>query len=113
MHEMSIVLGIVKIAETEAIKAGVDGFAEIELEIGTLSGVQLEALNFAWQAAVSGSVLERAVKHIHTIQAKALCSDCQTTYDLHYIHDCCPQCGSFLKHVTQGKELRVKSLDTF
>ncbi len=113
MHEMSIVLGIVKIAETEAVKAGVDAFAAIDLEIGNLSGVEWEALDFAWQAAVAGSVLEKAERKIHNIQAKARCSDCDHLYDIHFIHDNCPKCGSFLKSILQGKELRVKSLDTF
>ena len=54
MHEMSIVLGIVKIAENEAQKAGVSSFTAIDLEIGNLSGVEWDALDFAWEAAVEG-----------------------------------------------------------
>jgi hydrogenase nickel incorporation protein HypA/HybF len=113
MHEMSIVLGIVKIAENEAIKAGVKAFAAIDLEIGNLSGVEWEALEFAWKPAVEGSVLEKAEKRIHKIQAKAKCVDCDNLFEVNYIHDNCPKCGSFLKIILQGKELRVKSLDTF
>jgi len=30
-----------------------------------------------------------------------------------FIHDNCPKCGSYFKSVLQGKELRVKSLDTY
>jgi len=111
MHEMSIVLGIVKIAENEAQKAGVSSFTAIDLEIGNLSGVEWDALDFAWEAAVEGSVLENAEKRIRKIQAKAHCSDCDHIYEIHFIHDNCPKCGSFLKNIIQGKELRVKSLD--
>lgn len=113
MHEMSIVLGIVKIAEAEAEKAGVNEFAAIDLEIGNLSGVEWDALDFAWEAAVEGSVLEKAEKRVHKIQAKAQCAECDHIYEVHYIHDNCPKCGSFMKTILQGKELRVKSLDTF
>lgn len=110
---MSIVLGIVKIAEAEASKAGVDTFAGIDLEIGNLSGVEWEALDFAWEAAVKDTVLEKAIKKVHKIQAKAQCADCNSIYNINFIHDNCPTCGSFMKIILQGKELRVKSLDTF
>ena len=113
MHEMSIALGIVDIAKKEAEKAKVNSFSAIELEIGTLAGIEFEALNFVWEPAVKGTVLEKAKKHIDIIKGKAKCSDCNTEYNINYTHDNCPKCGSFLKIILQGKELRVKSLETF
>ncbi|MBT8263018.1 MAG: hydrogenase maturation nickel metallochaperone HypA [Bacteroidia bacterium] len=113
MHEMSIALSIVKIAETEAKKAKVDSFAAIEMEIGTLAGIEFDALDFVWEAAVRETVLEKAVKRIKKIPAKARCGDCEKIYSLQFIHDNCPDCGSFLKTIIQGKELRVKSMETF
>jgi len=113
MHEMSIALSIVKIAETEAKKANVNSFAAIDMEIGTLAGIEFEALDFVWEAAVQKTVLEKAEKRIKKIPAKARCGDCKKIYSIQFIHDNCPDCGSFLKSITQGKELRVKSLETF
>lgn len=113
MHEMSIVNGIIKIAEVEAKKAGVDKFKAIDLEIGTLSGIEFEALDFAWKVAVDETVLKNAAKRIHKIQAEAVCGDCEHHFVINHIHDSCPKCGSFLKNNIQGKELRVKSLDTY
>ncbi len=111
MHEMSIALGIVDIAQKEAKKAGVSSFTKIDLEIGTLAGVEFDALDFVWEAAVKGSVLEKATRNIHQIKAQARCNDCDKVFDLQYYHDTCPACGSFFKIITQGKELRVKSLE--
>ena len=111
MHEMSIALGIVDIAKTEAKKAKVTGFSAINLEIGTLAGIEFDSLEFVWEAAVKGSVLEHAKKHIHKIEAKARCNDCDTVFTLQNRYDTCPACGSFFKVVTQGKELRVRSLE--
>ena len=113
MHEMSIAMSIVKIAEKEAKKARVSQFAAIDLEIGTLAGIEFDALEFVWEAAVQKTVLERAEKRIRKIPAKARCGDCDKVYPLDFIHDNCPDCGSFLKTILQGKELRVKSLETF
>jgi hydrogenase nickel incorporation protein HypA/HybF len=113
MHEMSIAIGIVNIAKKEAKKAKIKKFSAINLEIGTLAGIEFESLNFVWGSAVKGTVLEKARKHIDIIKGKAQCSDCGTEYNIKYIHDNCPKCGSFLKIILQGKELRVKSLETF
>lgn len=113
MHEMSIVMGIIKIAENEATKAGIEKFKAIDLEIGTLAGIEFEALDFAWKVAVEETVLEKAEKRIHKIQAEAICGDCDHLFKIKHIHDSCPKCGSFLKNVIKGKELRVKSLDTY
>ncbi len=113
MHEMSIALGIVKIATDEAKKAKVDSFAFIDLEIGTLAGIEFDSLDFVWKPATMDSVLEKTTKRVHKIQAKAKCMDCDSNFTLINIHDSCPKCKSFFKIILQGKELRVKSLETF
>ena len=110
MHEYSIVLSIVEIAEKEVEKYGAKGVEVIELEIGQLSGIELQALDFAWEPAVSGSVLENARKTIIVIDGAASCNDCQKHYALKEIYDACPDCGSFMKEITRGKELKIKSL---
>ena len=88
-------------------------FSSIDLEIGTLAGIEFQALDFVWEVAVQKTVLEKAKKRIHKIAAEAKCSDCETEYPIQFIHDNCPKCGSFLKIIIQGKELRVKSLETY
>ena len=113
MHEMSIALSIVKIAEKEAEKAKVSQFSAIDLEIGTLAGIEFDALEFVWDSAVQRTVLEKAERRIKKIEAKARCVDCDAEYSPKYIYDNCPSCGSFLKTILQGKELKVNSLETF
>lgn len=111
MHELSVALGIVRIAEEEAKKARVERFSAIDLEIGTMAGIEFEALDFAWSAAVEDTVLQDAEKRIHRIEAKAKCGDCDEEFSISKVYDNCPSCGSYLKHIYQGKELRVRSLD--
>ncbi|MCX2720361.1 hydrogenase maturation nickel metallochaperone HypA [Lentiprolixibacter aurantiacus] len=112
MHEMSIAMSIVKIAEEEARKANVRHFSAIDLEIGTLAGIEFDALDFVWEAAVQQTVLEKAEKRIIKIPGRARCADCNEEYPVSFIYDNCPSCGSYLKSILQGKELRVKSLET-
>jgi len=110
MHELSIVMGIVDIAEAEVAKAGAKEVEVIELDIGELSGIEPEALDFAWKSAIDGTVLEKAERKINYIKARAKCSKCGKDFKINALYDACPECNCYLKDIYQGKELRVKSL---
>lgn len=110
MHELSIVLGIVDIAQREFEKAEASKVDSIELEIGKLAGVEPMALDFAWPEATKNTVLEHAERKIDYIPGKAECMDCNTEFDIEHIYDECPNCQSYLKDIIKGKELRVKAL---
>ena len=111
MHEMSVALGIVKIAENETAKAKANRVDLIELEIGTLAGIEIESLDFVWPVAVKDTVLEKAKKMITIIPAKGKCLDCDSIFEIKHLYDSCPFCNSFIKGIIQGKELKVKALE--
>ena len=111
MHEMSVAMQIVKIAQEQAKEAEVEHFASIELEIGSLAGIELDALKSVWKSAVKTSVLEKAESRIITIPALAKCRSCHAEYELDFLYDACPECGSFQKHITQGQELKIRNLE--
>ena len=111
MHELSIAMGIVDIAEKETSKAKANKVDLIELEIGTLAGIEFDALDFVWPSAVKGTVLEHATKKITIINGEAKCPDCDTIFKLNNIYDACPNCNGYLKVILKGKELLVKSLE--
>jgi len=111
MHELSVVMGIIDIAKQETQKANKDKVELIELEIGALSGVELDSLAYVWDVAVKNTVLENAKKHIDYIEGKAICLECNTIFKVENIYDSCPKCNSYIKNILQGKELRVKSLE--
>lgn len=111
MHELSIALGILKIAEQEAAKAKASKVESIELEIGTLAGVELDALEFVWSSATKETILEHSKMEIITIEAQAQCVDCDTVFKVENYYDACPTCNSNFKSILKGKELRVKALE--
>lgn len=111
MHELSIALGIVKIAEAEKAKAGAATIESIELQIGTLSGIELDSLDFAWPIAVKDTSLENAERKIDLVKGLATCMDCEQEFELTNVFDPCPLCNSYFKNITHGKELRVKALE--
>lgn len=110
MHELSIAMNIVDIVEQEVKKHNARKVVEIELEIGRLSGIEPYALDFAWEQAILNTVLEKAKRTTRYINALAKCLDCENEYNIENFYDACPSCGSFMKKLKTGKELRIKSL---
>ncbi len=110
MHELSIVMSIIDIAQQEAAKEHATAVEEIELDIGTLSGIEMDALDFAWEQAVKETILRGAVKKINRIEGKAKCMDCNIVFPVENYYHGCPVCGEHLLEIIHGKELKVKSL---
>ena len=110
MHELSVSMSIVAMATKEVKEAHAQHVSRIELEIGTLSGIDLDALYFAWDHAIKNTVLENAERVINEIHARARCLECDKQYPISHFHDNCPYCGSYFKDVEKGKELKVKSI---
>jgi len=110
MHELSIVMSIVDIATREAAREGATVIEEIELEIGRLSTIEPDALEFAWQQGVKATPLAHARKVIHYIDGQGNCPDCGISFPVKELFDACPVCGEHLIEITRGKELRVRSL---
>lgn len=110
MHEMSIAISIVDIATEEARKVNVKSFSEILLDIGSLSGIEIDALEFAMESACKTSVLEGAELKINQIQAIARCKNCGNEFEVENVFSICPGCQQYDLDIFQGKELKIKSL---
>ena len=110
MHEMSIALSIIDLAAEQAKKAAANKIVEIELDIGTLSGIEIEALNFAMEIAVKKTVLESAEIKINRIEAVSECLECGHIFEPEGFISHCPKCREMNTRVFKGKEMQVKSL---
>lgn len=110
MHELSIAMSIVDIASEYAKEDNAQMVREIEIEVGTLSGVVIDALDMAMEAAVKNTICEHAEWKIVEVQAKILCDRSGTGYKVESMLEPCPECGEYGHALVQGKELRVCSL---
>jgi len=110
MHEFSIAMSIIEIAEAEAKKANATAINELVLDIGTLAGIEFYALDTAMEMAVKNTQLENAKIKINKIRARARCSDCGEEFDIEDVFDACPECGGVYHELLCGKELQIKSL---
>lgn len=110
MHELSIALGIVGIAENQIRKHQAQRVETIELEIGQLAGVEWKALEFAWESATKHTVLENSQLEVNRVEGAARCLECQHEFPTTSLFARCPSCGGFFSQIIRGKELRVKAL---
>jgi hydrogenase nickel incorporation protein HypA/HybF len=111
MHEMSIVAGILNIAEKEARSAGARVINAVEIEVGGLAGVEIPALEFCFEAARRGTLAATAKLVIHEIPGRGHCPECDRDVAVDFFMALCPDCGQALLEILQGKELRVRSLN--
>lgn len=110
MHELSIVTSIINIATAEAHAHQAEVIESIELDIGQLSGIEMQAFWFAWQQAVDNTMLQDSKTTVHEIEGRATCMDCLQSFAVTHYADACPQCGGHLISINQGKELRIKAI---
>lgn len=110
MHEMSLAESIIQIVEENARANGGTRVTAVRLEIGTLAGVETEALRFCFDAVTRGTLAEGAALEIESLPAKALCFDCGATVEIADRLDPCSACGSHKLMPQGGDEMRIKDI---
>ncbi len=112
MHELSIAMSIVEMAQEEAEQHGGQQVVSIRLKLGALSGVVREALLASFDMACEGTSLEGATLEIESVPVVVHCPTCQQQRPLHSIQlFCCGECGTPTSEIVQGKELEVVALE--
>jgi len=110
MHELSVVESIIDIAAEMVQTHHATSVDSIELEVGELAGIDVSALEFAWDVSIQDTVLEHAERKIDHKNGRARCLVCNQEFDIVQYFDKCPNCGSFKKDILGGNELKVKRI---
>lgn len=111
MHELGIAQSIVEIAEENARKQGAKKVLAVTVEVGALSGVMAESLEFCFDACSRETLLEGSELKIEKVPARARCRACRQDYDLENFYDNCPACNSAASDMLSGEELRIKEME--
>lgn len=111
MHEMSLCEGVLQVLQDESSKQGFSRVKTVWLEIGDLSGVEIEAMKFCFDAITRNSLAEGARLQIINTPGQAWCMQCSKTVDVKQRFDECPECGSYQLQVTSGDEMKIKELE--
>jgi len=111
MHELSIAMSIIEVAQEEAARRDVKVDA-VHLELGQLSGVVAEALLFSYEIACSGTPLEGSRLVIKEVPIEVYCAACNARKILSSMQwFCCPECGTPTSELIHGKELLITALE--
>ena len=111
MHELSIAVNIVEMAEAEARRRDVQVSA-VHLRLGALSGIVKDALLFSYDLVCEGTALCGSSLVIEEVPTVIYCSTCKAERALDSIQlFCCPVCGAPASEVVRGKELEVVALE--
>ncbi len=112
MHEMSLCEGMRGVIEDQARAHDVQKISCVRVEIGRFAGVEKEALAFAFDVVMRGSVAEGARLDMIDLPGRATCFDCGADVEIEDRLALCPACGSGKLMPTGGDEMRIKDLET-
>jgi hydrogenase nickel incorporation protein HypA/HybF len=110
MHEIGLAGDIVRMVQDAAARDRFSRVAQLRLEAGALAGVEPDALRFALDALVPGTVLDGAEITIDEPPGTAWCGQCAATVEIGSRAEACPDCGGYPLRPTGGTELRVLDL---
>jgi len=96
----------------QAEKHGATRVTRIVLRIGTLSGVDVDALRFAYEALAPYTIAAGAELEIESGAARARCAACGEEFGVGrgFVFEC-PKCREFSGDIRQGRELDLARLE--
>jgi hydrogenase nickel incorporation protein HypA/HybF len=108
MHELSIALNIVEVAEQEARRRGGVHVSAVHLKVGTLAGIVKEALRFSYAVSCEGTMLEGSELVIEEMPAVVYCDSCEVERSLSSPQAFfCPVCRTPTSKVIAGREVEL------
>lgn len=111
MHELSIALSLVDLAQEEAERLG-GRVCAVHLRIGALAGVVPEALLASFEMASAETPLEGSRLVIVDAPVVVYCPQCRAERELRSVQSfCCPVCGTPTPQVKRGRELELVALE--
>jgi hydrogenase nickel incorporation protein HypA/HybF len=111
MHELSIMEAVRDQALEQAERHGGGRITAITLRIGSLAGVEPEALAMAFDVVMAGTAAAGARLVIEPVAAECFCSGCQAPFPAQDGVCECPRCGAISRRLLRGRELQLASLE--
>jgi hydrogenase nickel incorporation protein HypA/HybF len=111
MHELGLMQSAIDTAVGHARRCGKERIHRLTLEVGMLSGVDPNALSFAFEAASAGTIAESATLEVQSAAAVAYCDPCRSEFVAADVFCICPACGEPSGHILRGADLTLLSLE--
>lgn len=111
MHELSIALSILDELEEQSRAHAEAAVTAVYVRLGVLSGVDGQALRFAFELAREGTAFAGARLEVESVPLRVLCPQCARSHSPDPQHIFCPKCLTPEQQVLEGRELEVAALE--
>jgi hydrogenase nickel incorporation protein HypA/HybF len=111
MHELSIAQSIVETVLHEAAAHGGGRVTRVAVRVGEISGINPDALSFAFDVIVRDTDLAAARLEIEQVPLTQRCRDCGHRFRAVEFQVTCPACGALGTDTVAGDELQVAFLE--
>lgn len=112
MHELSIALRIVESLNEELADEDNLTISAVTIQVGALTGLVPEALQFSWDMATENSKLQGSKLSIEWVDAAGFCPECQAERTITNLQSFrCPVCRSPIQQITGGNELEILTME--
>lgn len=110
MHELGVVIEVVKTVERIAVQQSLSKIDTIVLQIGELSSMIPKYIEECFPAAVDGTMMEDTKLKIEILPGNALCNNCNKVFNVVENGRKCPNCGSSDCSLLSGREFMIKEV---
>jgi hydrogenase nickel incorporation protein HypA/HybF len=111
MHELSIAVSILDAVEAQAVRRPEARFSKVGLRIGELSGIDVDALNFSWQAITIDTDFQKTELEVEFCPRKHRCGHCGQEFEVHDYETDCPGCKNMATTCISGEELDIAFME--
>lgn len=110
MHELGVVIEVIKTVENFARKNALTKIDTLVLQIGELSSMIPRYIEACYPAAVDGTLLKDTRLKIEILPGNAICRECNKVFNLLENNNKCPSCESKEWELLCGKEFMIKEI---
>lgn len=111
MHELSIAVALVEQIEAVVAKEHATRASKVTIAVGSLSGVEAEALLGVFPLVAEGTAAGGAELDIQPVAAQVTCRGCGAVSKTENFFMSCAACGSREVELTAGRELNIQSIE--
>lgn len=110
MHELGVVIEVIKTVEGIVKQNNLTKVDKLVLQIGELSAMIPKYIEACYPAAVDGTLLQETKLEIEILPGNALCKKCNKVFNLIENSSKCPYCESKEWELLSGREFMIKEI---
>ncbi len=112
MHELGIVMQVIRQVEQVAQENQVSKVLKLNMEIGEVSSIVPKLFTdcFDW-AKKKTQYLQEAQLEMVILEGISYCQDCKQTYKTTAYAKKCPHCGSDRTYLVTGNEVNIRDIE--